>query len=302
MGSSCYPKGTMMNTRLLEYLTAIVKTGSFRGAADYCGVSQPALSIQIKKLENLLGTPLIERQNKELILTTAGKEAVRRSNIIIKEINELKSSIKLTADPYSGDMSIGAFPTLSPYMFPRIANDLRDTYLRINFSLLEEKTDTLINLLEKGELDAAFIAAPFEHKDIEGEFIYEENFLLAVPADHQYANYKSVSLEKVHQAKIMLLQEGHCLRDQALQVCSSEFQKDETFKASSLTTLIQMVRLGNGVTLIPECAAQEIEGVRYLTISDAKPNRKIGLYWRKSSMRKDILLEIADDVKKCWQT
>ena len=270
-----------MNTRLFEYLKAVVETGSFRRAADHCGVSQPALSIQIKKLEEVLGATLIERNNREILLTDAGKETLKRAETILKDINSLKETISLSADPYSGSVSLGAFPTLSPYIFPRTVNDLRETYPRISFMLVEEKTDTLIEMLEKGELDAAFIATPYDNKEFDSDFIMQEHFLLAVPESHELASQNSISDKELAKLDIMLLAEGHCLRDQTIQLCSMLSEKD-TFKASSLTTLIQMVRLGNGITLIPECAATAIPGIKYLEITGTSPGRSISLFWRTS--------------------
>ena len=282
-----------MNTRLLEYFSAVAEYRSFKKAADICGVSQPALSIQLKKLENILGVELFERTNKSVMLTEAGKHILSDSKKILLDVNQLKKRAQLYSDPYSGEMHIGAFPTLAPSLFPRFIPELVETYPNIKFHLIEEKTETLIKMLNEGILDIAFLAEPEEHPLLQSQTLYRENFVIAHPEK------TTVNPNNIKEHNIMLLEEGHCLRDQALAVCElAGLSNSMDFTASSLTTLLHMVQLGNGITLLPEHAVQKIEGLKYTKFKKNIPGRTIGIFWRKSSIRKDIILEIADDIKR----
>lgn len=282
-----------MNTRLLEYFIAVAEQRSFRKAADLCGVSQPALSIQLKKLETLLGVDLFERTNKSVMLTEAGKQIIDSSRAILSDIQNLKKKAKLFSDPYSGEMHIGAFPTLAPSLFPKLIPELADTYPNIKFHLIEEKTENLIKMLNEGKLDIAFLAEPEEHSLLKSQTLYRENFLIAAPKGTK------VNPNKLNEHNMMLLEEGHCLRDQALEVCSlSGLSESVDYSASSLSTLLHMVQLGNGITLIPEHSAQNFTGVEYSKFKKNIPGRTIGIFWRKSSLREEIILEIADDIRR----
>ncbi|MCM8541374.1 MAG: LysR substrate-binding domain-containing protein [Lentisphaeraceae bacterium] len=286
-----------MNTRLLEYFIAVAEHRSFRKAADICGVSQPALSIQLKKLEEILGVDLFERTNKSVMLTEAGKEVLSSSRQLLTDVETLKKRAQLFSDPYSGEIHIGAFPTLAPSLFPRLIPELASTYPNIKFHLVEEKTEDLLEMLADGKLDAAFLAEPEEHPLIMSQTLYTEHFLLAAPEKMQLPNEISIKDLKGH--NLMLLAEGHCLRDQALEVCEmAELNDAVDYSASSLITLLHMVQLGNGITLVPERSITKIKGVKYLKFKKNPPGRRIAIFWRKSSVREDLLLEIADDIKR----
>lgn len=282
-----------MNTRLLEYFIAVAEKRSFRRAADICGVSQPALSIQLKKLEEMLGVELFERSNRSVMLSEAGRQILDSTKKLLADVQNLKKQAQYYSDTYSGEMYIGAFPTLAPSLFPKLIPELTQTYPNIKFHLIEEKTETLIQLLNDGKLDCAFLAEPEKHPFIKSQTLYREKFLIASPTG------KKVNPNKLNEHNIMLLSEGHCLRDQALEVCSlSELSSSIDYSASSLTTLLHMVQLGNGVTLIPEHSLQVIEGVQYTKFKKNIPGRDIAIFWRETSLREDIILEIADDVKR----
>jgi len=282
-----------LNTRLLEYFIAVAEHRSFKKAADLCGVSQPALSIQLKKLEGILGVDLFERTNKSVMLTEAGKQILSDSKQLLTNVVTLTKKAQLFSDPYSGEMYVGAFPTLAPSLFPKLIPELVDTYPNIKFHLIEEKTENLIEMLNEGKLDCAFLAEPEEHPLLKSQTLYKENFLIAHPESLQ------VDPLKLTEHNIMLLQEGHCLRDQALEVCAlSGLSESIDYSASSLSTLLHMIQLGNGITLIPEHSVQKVDGVKYTPFKKNIPGRSIGIFWRKSSLRDEILLEIADDIQR----
>lgn len=291
-----------MNLRSLEYFVAVAKELHFNRAADKCGVSQPALSIQLKKLEDDLGVKLFERNNKRIIITMAGEEILSRTQRVLQEVNEIKFIARNLNDPYGGELKLGAFPTLSPFLFPRIIPDLRDNYPQMKFYLYEEKTADLLKMLDEGSIDAAFIALPHEDNLLESDFIFKEDFVVAAPISHPICEKAKASVSNVQEESLLLLAEGHCLRDQALEFCSqNSISEYFDFKASSLETLRQMVAAGVGMTLIPECAVQESKDIKYLPFSGKVPNRKIALFWRKTSIRADVLREIADDVRRMWK-
>ena len=282
-----------MNTRLLEYFIAVAEFRSFKKAADVCGVSQPALSIQLKKLEQILGVDLFERTNKSVMLTEAGRQILSDSRQLIDDVKTLRKKAQLYSDPYSGEMYIGAFPTLAPSLFSKLIPELVETYPNIKFHLIEEKTEILIQMLNEGNLDVAFLAEPEDHPLLRSQTLYRENFLIAHPEKLK------VNPEKLREHNVMLLEEGHCLRDQALDVCTLAGISDSIdFSASSITTLLHMIQLGNGITLLPENSVETIKGVKYTKFNNNIPGRTIGIFWRKSSLREDIILEIADDIKR----
>ena len=286
-----------MNTRLLEYFIAVAEHRSFKKAADVCGVSQPALSIQLKKLEEDLGVDLFERTTKSVILTEAGRKILDSGVKILNDIKDLKKKAQLFADPYSGELYIGAFPTLAPSLFPRLIPELAETYPNIRFHLVEEKTEDLIQMLNEGKIDAAFLAEPEEHPLIVNESLYTEHFLLAAPEKLKFP--KEITVKDLKGHNLMLLSEGHCLRDQALEVCEmAEINDEVDYSASSLITLLGMVQLGNGITLVPENSITDIRGVNFIKFRNNPPGRKIALFWRKSSVREDLLKEIADDIRR----
>ena len=290
-----------MNLRSLEYFITVADELHFNRAADRCGVSQPALSIQLKKLEDELGIKLFERNNKRIIITPGGQQIYERAKRVLKEVRDIKAVSANLNDPYSGELKLGAFPTLSPFLFPKIIPDLRDNYPNMKFFLYEEKTADLLVMLDEGTIDAAFIALPHEDNLLESDFVFKEDFLLAVPKSHEYYSHSKTSIKTLKEESLLLLSEGHCLRDQALDFCQqNSISEHFDFKASSLETLRQMVAAGVGMTLIPECAVKKSDEIKYLPFDKKSPNRQIALFWRKTSIRADVLREIADDIRRMW--
>lgn len=288
-----------MNTRILEYLLALEKYESFSRAADFCGISQPTLSVQIKKFEDELGISLIERGKRRTIFTQAGQNILEKARPIVRGTHEILQMAELWNDPYSGSLTLGAFPTLAPYLFPNIVQDLVDSYPNLKFYLIEEKTEVLIQKLKGGEIDAAFLALPENHEELEFAELFEEEFLLAVPKKHEWSFKGNVNAPDLEKENLLLLDEGHCLRDQALDFCSQNGGKERVdFRASSMPTLLQMISMGNGISLIPECAVNTDPNISFIRFKGQKPNRKIGLFWRKTSVRKQIFEELVDDFTK----
>ncbi len=290
----------VMNLRLFEAIAAIEETGSISAAAEKCGISQPALSGQIKGFEEALGVSLIERGRRGVLLTPAGREILQRAQQVLRCVKEVRQLAEGWANPYSGKMLLGAFPTLAPYLFPRIMTPLQEAYPQIDFYLRESKTADLLEQLLAGDLDAAFIAAPVGDEEIFTEEIFTEPFLLLAPPDSPWRNRKQIKLKELSSDELLILEEGHCLGDQILEFCSSGgLVHHADFRGSSLSTLMAMVRLGRGYTLVPECALGAADpACLVLPVVQPGPGRNIHLCWRRTSPRHEVFREIADEVRR----
>lgn len=282
-----------MNLRDLKYLISVAKEQHFARAAEQSFVSQPTLSMQIKKLEEELGVQIFERSQKNFLVTKVGKEIIKKAEIILREAEEIRNIAKNSKDPLSGELRIGAFPTLASYFFPKVVAKISKEFPQLKLLLIEEKTEELLRKLQSGEIDAAFIAMPVLNDALGFKKIFEEDFLLAVPKNHTLAKQKKIHAKDLKGQSLMLLEDGHCLRNQALEICSmmGAFEQQD-FKATSLETLRQMVISGAGITLMPEIAVKKEDKIAYIKIANA-PKRTIGLYWRKSSARSALLKEIS---------
>tara|TARA_B100001564_G_scaffold354896_1_gene366284 strand:+ start:262 stop:1176 length:915 start_codon:yes stop_codon:yes gene_type:complete len=284
----------IMNIRDFEYIVAVERFGHFGKAAEACHVSQPALSMQIKKLEDYLGVVIFERTNKSLLITERGKQIVARAKDVIQAANDIKLLAERFQDPLSGPFKLGAFPTLAPYMLPKIVPSISEKYPKLQLYLVEEKTDHLISRLKDGSLDAALLALPIQDDALMVHKVYEDEFLLAVSKDNPIADLSSVSMDQIQDADWMLLSDGHCLRDQALEVCRlAGINERQDFRASSLETLRQMVASNLGVTLMPRLAIRNHDGLAYINIKPQSPKRDIALVWRKTSPKSQSLLQMA---------
>jgi len=287
-----------MNFKDLEYFATLAKTRHFGQASTLAGVSQPALSIQIKKLEKELTVKLFERTQKTVVLTPEGEELLYRAELILQQVDDLKYAARQFSDPYQGQLIIGAFPTLAPYLFPQILDELHQSYPEMKFFIKEEKTEQLLGMLADGKVDAAFIALPHEDKLFESELVFSEEFLFAVPANYSEKFPQKLPGTALQGRELMLLDEGHCFRDQALEFCNRNRAHElYDFRASSLETLRQMVASGLGVTLIPKCAQDNNPSICYIPIEPPAPQREIALFWRKTSPKREIFMEIADELK-----
>lgn len=285
-----------MTLRELEYLIALADHRHFGRAAETCHVSQPTLSMQIRKLEEGLGAPLVERSPKAVMLTPFGRDVVARARRIMSEVDEMRRSAMSFRNPETGSLRLGVFPTLGPYLLPHVVPRIRSRYPMLELLLFEEKSESLMARLREGRLDATLLALPVDDDRLRTEFLFEERFLLAVPATHDLAKRRHLAIEELSGYDLMLLEEGHCLRDQALDVCRAAGAAERSsFRATSLETLRQMVGADVGMTLLPELAtrASPSDHVRFLPFENAAPCRRIALCWRRSSTMGEFLADFA---------
>ena len=294
-----------MNLRDLRYLVAVAELRHFGRAAEACYVSQPTLSAQIKKLESFLGVQLIERSNRRVMLTPIGEEVAQRARYILSAADDIVQVARSARDPMAGDLRLGLIPTVAPYLLPHLVPALREALPRLHPLLYEEQTAQCLERLRNGSLDAVVLAVPVEGADgFAQAHLYDEPFLLASPRGQEPGRAALASLERLSEARVLLLEEGHCLRDQALEVCKLVGASEEReFRATSLETLRQMVAAGAGITLLPELAARSSAGIANagaITVQRfelPEPSRHIALLWRKGSARESTMQAIAEQVR-----
>jgi LysR family hydrogen peroxide-inducible transcriptional activator len=288
----------MISLRQLRYLTALAEAGNFRRAAAACNVTQPALSTQVQLLEEGLGVSLVERGRRGAVMTAAGEEVVRRGRAILEDVAAIEDYARGMRDPFTGPLRLGVIPTIGPYLLPDLMPDLNRRYPALQLFMREEQTERLLDSLREGRLDLALLALPVPGDDLESAVLFEDRFLVAAPPGHPFAKADTVDLGALTDESLLLLEDGHCLRDQALAVCALDGPVNEgDFRATSLATLVQMVASGLGVTLLPEMARRREAGtdgrltIRPLT--PPEPGRQIGLLWRRTSGRKAEFRELA---------
>lgn len=285
-----------MNLRDLKYFLSVAERKHFGRAAEECCVSQPTLSGQVKKLEEELGVTLLERTNRRVMPTDTGERIAHVARRILREVETIEDIARGSRDPMSGNFRLGAFPTLSTYLFPDLAPKVKATLPNIRLILIEEKTDLLVEKLRNGDMDAAFLALPIHDDFLVSEPLFDDEFLLAVPEGHALCSADRIEQASLSSHKLLLLDEGHCLRDQALDVCRlSGIAEEEDFRATGLETLRQMVMAGTGITFMPKIAVKPNEtGIAYLPFAGEAPHRTIGLVWRKTTAREQVVKVIAD--------
>ena len=277
-----------MNLRDLRYLVALAEHKHFGRAAEASFVSQPTLSTQIKKLEDELEVSLVERTPRNVLLTEVGKEIAQRARDVLTEVDQIKAIARRTRDPESGTLRLGIFPTLGPYLLPHVIPSIRARFPRLELLLVEEKTEVVLRQLREGRLDAAILALPIHDDQLHTEFLFEEQFVLAVPENHGLARRAVLKIDDLSDESLLLLEEGHCLRDQALDICHLAGANEKSgFRATSLETLRQMVAANVGITLLPSLSVQppiaQVDNVHLLAFRGEAPSRKIAMMWRKSS-------------------
>ena len=290
-----------MNLRDLTYLIKVAELRHFGKAAQACFVSQPTLSMQLKKLEEELGVVLFERNNKRVMLTPIGEQLMQRARRVLQEVEELQRLAKNAQSPYAKTLRLGVIPTLAPYLLPKIMQPISHAFARLTLQLFEAQTAMLLQKLKSGELDTALLALPLEQADLESYELYQEPFYLAVPSNHFLAARKQIDYNTLVGQSLLLLDDGHCLREQALEVCSLlGTNEQQNFRATSLETLRQMVSVGSGITLMPKMAIRkEDEHIAYLPFTEPQPSRRIGLVWRATSVDKNLLAELAVFMQSC---
>ncbi len=287
-----------MNLRDLRYLVALSEYKHFGRAAEASFVSQPTLSTQIKKLEDELGVALVERTPRKVLLTEVGSEIAQRARDVLNEVEQIKAIARRTVDPGSGSLRLGIFPTLGPYLLPHVVGKIRARFPRLELLLVEEKTEVILRQLREGRLDAGILALPLHDHQLHSEFLFEEPFVVAVPEESNLAARRSLRLEDLVDQSVLLLEDGHCLRDQALEVCQLAGAGEKSgFRATSLETLRQMVAANVGITLLPMLAVKppvaQAEHVVLVPFSGVAPSRRIAMVWRKSSAVGAFLREFA---------
>jgi LysR family hydrogen peroxide-inducible transcriptional activator len=292
---------TDLKLKDLRYLVAVADTRHFGRAAERCFVSQPTLSTQLKKLEDYLGVQLIERQPKRVALTAAGEAIVARARRILEASDEVVTLARSHRDPLAGVLRIAMLPTIGPYLLPRVARDIRKALPRLDLRLYEYPTAAMLTKLRAGEIDLGILALPVDLDGLEARDLYDEPFMVAVPATHPLAKRNSIRVQDLHAETLLLLEDGHCLRDQALEVCSQAgVHEKQDFRATSLETLRQMVATGAGVTLLPELATQgayrQARGVVVRPFVRPAPVRRIGGVWRKTSARHAAIAAVCNEI------
>jgi LysR family hydrogen peroxide-inducible transcriptional activator len=291
----------MITLRQLRYLTALARHRHFGRAAEDCAVTQPALSMQLKQLEREIGADLIERRPGEIVLTDIGIEVAARAGQILTASRDLVDFAR-HRDLLSGHLKLGIIPTLAPYVLPRVLPKLQAAYPRLRLEVRETQTALLLAELARGELDAVMLALPPDGADVETLALFADPFLLAVPAADALPARGPVSVEDVDQSRLILLEEGHCLRDQALAFCGNPRRDGPaSLGATSLATVMQMVANGYGVTLVPQVAVDaELHDsrVKLLRFAEPEPARTVGLAWRRTSPRRhdfEALAKVVQD-------
>lgn len=282
-----------MNLRDLEYFVAVAELGHFGKAAERCFCSQPTLSGQLKRLEEELGTPLLERFPGGIRLTALGEQCLSAAREALANARRIEELGRAAKDPSGGPLTLAAIPTIGPWLWPRALPRLREAFPSLQPLLREEQTRVLLASLRDGRIDLGVLALPSETSGLEVLELWDEPFVLAVPESHALTADGPVPLTVLADLDLLLLEEGHCLREQALEVCQRGGGRErDGFRATSLETLREMVRAGLGCTLLPDCAAQPVEGVRLLRFQDP-PVRKVGLAWRKVHPRATFFPKLA---------
>lgn len=288
-----------MNLRDLRYLVALADHRHFGRAAAATFVSQPTLSTQIKKLEEELGVSLIERAPRHVMLTPVGHDVAERARRILSDVDQLKETARRSRDPEAGTVRLGIFPTLGPYLLPHVIPRIRQRFPNLELLLIEEKTAAILRLLREGRMDAGILALPLHDEQLHIEPLFEEPFMLAVPSGHALAARKDISLDDLREESLLLLDEGHCLREQALDVCHLAGAEEKSgFRATSLETLRQMVAANVGITLLPLLSVKppvpRSDDVVLIPFKDAPPHRQLAMVWRKSAAQNGFLKNLAD--------
>ncbi|HET6604908.1 MAG TPA: DNA-binding transcriptional regulator OxyR [Xanthomonadaceae bacterium] len=287
-----------MNVRDLRYLVALAEHRHFGRAAAACFVSQPTLSTQIRKLEEELGVVLFERAPRRVLLTDVGRQITERAREVLHGVDQIKAVARRQADPEAGTLRLGIFPTLAPYLLPHVVPQLSERFPRLELLLVEEKTESVLRLLREGRLDAGILALPIHDDTLHAEPLFEEPFVLAVPGDHPLARRKRLKLDDLAGESLLLLEDGHCLRDPALEGCQLAGAGERgSFRATSLETLRQMVAANVGITLLPVLAVKppvvQAQNVRLVEFARPAPSRKLAMVWRRSSGMSAFLLRVA---------
>jgi LysR family hydrogen peroxide-inducible transcriptional activator len=288
--------------RQMQYVVAVADTLSFRRAAERCNVSQPSLSAQVAEMESALGVSLFERDRRGVLVTAAGQEILARARRVLVETDDFVEAAKRFVDPLAGTLRIGVIPTIAPYLLPRVVPVLSKAYPRLMLVWIEDRTDVLVRAVNHGDLDAALLALEANLGDLEHQAVTLDPFVLATPRGYPLGRSSTpVTRNQLRGERILLLDDGHCFRDQVLEYCSSSKVEELGFRATSLSTLAQMVSSGAGITLLPSIAVPMETNRSQLSIrpfSRPAPFRTLVLGWRRRSALADTLRQIAETLRE----
>lgn len=284
-----------MNLRDFEYIVAISELGSFSRAAKSCNVSQPSLSTQVKKLEEELGLEIFARTRRKVTLTPSGGQVIEIAKQILELQLELEQIGEEAQEKLTGKIRIGAILTVAPYIFPAIVTYAKKHEPKLNLLIKEGKTEELFSDLIEGRIDAAIVSLPTESSVFESHSLFHDQFLLAVSKKNPLIKTKKFNLSSIDGERLILLEEGHCFRDQALSVCNEFHAKENSaYKATSFETIRGLVAAGEGITLMPKIAKREGDGISYLEVAERRFSREIGIIWKKNSKQKQALIRLKE--------
>lgn len=290
--------------RQLQYAVAVADELSFRRAAQRCHVSQPSLSAQLQQLESALSVRLFERDRRRVMPTSAGRALIERARALLVAADDLQAAAKSFVDPLAGTLRVGVIPTVSPYLLPDVTPALHRAFKRLNLVWVEDKTATLVAMLDAGRLDAALLALEADIGDLEHDVLAVDRFVLVAPPEHELGKSTGpLSLSDLRDADLLLLDDGHCFRQQALEVCTRGKAHELEFRATSLPTLVQMVAGGAGVTLLPALAVPtELKRTRLRVrpLNASQAQRTIALVWRKRSPLAGAFKQLAGVMREAW--
>ena len=291
-----------MNFRALQYFVKLAELKHFSNAANACFVSQPTLSTQIQKLEDELGVTLVERAPRKVMLTPIGEDIAHRARHVLRDIEHLKDAARRSNNPETGTIKLGIFPTLAPYLLPHVIPVICQRYPDLRLQLAEEKTENILSMLDQGRLDAGLLALPVEEHGMEMEVLFEEPFVTAMPTSHPLTDKTHIDLSDLEGEELLLLEEGHCLREHALAVCALAGAHERVdFHATSMETLRQMVAANAGVTLMPVLSVKPpiaaTNAIALRPFASPAPSRTIALVWRSSSPLSEFLRKMASSFK-----
>jgi LysR family hydrogen peroxide-inducible transcriptional activator len=290
-----------LTLRQLQYVVAVAEQRSFRRAAEVCAVAQPSLSAQVAALEDALGVRIFERLPRGVVVTEAGAAILEQARRTLLAAGDLVAGAERLRDPFSGTLRIGIIPTIAPYLLPEVAKALRGRFPKLGVLWEEERTRLLVERIAAGELDAGMLAVESELGDLAVTPVGRDPFFLATAKDHPLAaSREPARLEALEGETVLLLEDGHCFRDQALSVCQRAGGMEASVRATSLSTLAQMVAGGAGVTLLPGIALRNENRARTLAVrpfGPRGPSRTLALAWRKTSPAAPALIAVAETIR-----
>ncbi|MEQ8409025.1 MAG: hydrogen peroxide-inducible genes activator [Gammaproteobacteria bacterium] len=287
----------------LKYLCAVAEHKHFSKAAEACHVTQSTLSAAIQELESQLGIIIFERNKKSVLITPLGERLLHQARIILGDVEDFVSLAKSHDEALAGELRLGVIPTIGPFLLPRMLGELRKQYLKLKLFLKEDLSSHLVQQLQQGDLDLIILAFPYHMPDMETVTLFKDEFLLCLPPGHALEGSKQVRQQQLRGEQLLLLEEGHCLRDHALEACKLESaDTDLVYQGTSLHTLVQMVANGLGVTLLPAMSVQaDVLGETHLMLkhfNNENVSREIGMAWRKSDPRKEDYRLLAEFIRQ----